>query len=506
MDNLTRRGRLVGGLRRLGPLSGVRRLLASLHVPSRRDWIRMRTGVVLVAALALLGPIVLTESDDVAGSPVHAAIGAPHQPNIVVILTDDQRTDSLLQMPAVKSLLVDKGTRYTDAFIPTSICCPSRSAILTGLYSHDSGVWENGGPHGGWVTFKRLGNEQRTIADALQQHGYRTGLIGKYLNNFGRFAPPGYKPPGWNRFEAFRLPSKSGAYYDYNIGQRGVSYGAGTQDYSTDVLGTRAVNFIWSTPRKRSLFLYFAPFAPHDPYSPAPRDIGSLKGKLPLYRPASIAASVADKPAWVRSRPQVPLAEIDRVRESQAEALKAVDNAVAAIVAALEHSGRLRDTLIVFMSDNGLQTGEHHLVGKSTPYNASTSVPLVIRWDGRVPAGQVSSRVALNVDLAKTIATAAHVPMTTDGISILGKSTRAGFVLEAGYNSRYARPPYCGWRTKEWMYVHYSSGEEEMYSYGTDPDELTNLAGNPAYAPQLAAMKAHAKQACSPMPPGFKWS
>jgi N-acetylglucosamine-6-sulfatase len=481
-------------------------LAASDRGPLRRRWMQVRVAVVITAAFALLGPLVLTDADDVNAAPTHASAGARHQPNIVLILTDDQRTDSLLQMPAVKSLLVDRGTRYTHAFIPTSICCPSRSAILTGLYSHDTGVWENGGFYGGWPTFQRLGNEQRTIALALHRHGYRTGLIGKYLNNFGHYAAQSYQPPGWDSFEGFRLPRKSGAYYDYDIGQHGDFYGSAAQDYSTDVLGTRAVNFIWSTPKQQSLFLYFAPFAPHDPYSPAPRDLGSLKGKLPPYRPASITASVADKPAWVRKRPQVSLSRIDYIRESQAESLKSVDNAVAAIVAALDHSGRLRDTMIVFMSDNGLQTGEHHIVGKSTPYNASTSVPLVIRWDGRVPAGQVDSRIALNVDLAKTFATAAGVPMATDGMSILGKRTRGGFVLEAGYNARYGRPAYCGWRTKDWMYVHYASGEEEMYSYRTDPDELTNLAGNPAFAGQFAAMKSRARQACRPMPPSFTWS
>jgi N-acetylglucosamine-6-sulfatase len=518
MDDLARRGPWQGVARRLRWLSAAPRLVATavglrvarlrtfLRTPSRARWLRLRGAVVLAAAFAMLGPLVLTDADDVNASPVHLPTGARHQPNVVVILTDDQRTDSLMSMPSVRSLLVDHGTRYTDAFIPTSICCPSRSAILTGLYSHDNGVWENGGKNGGWLTFRRLGNEQRTVAVALQRHGYRTGLIGKYLNNFGRLAPPDYKPPGWNRFEGFRLPHKSGAYYDYHLGQRGGAYGVGSHDYSTDVLATRAVNFIWSTPQKRSLFLYFAPFAPHSPYAPAPRDLGSLKGQLPVYRPASITAPLDGKPAWVRRLPPVTAAKIDSVRERQGESLMAVDDAVAAIVAALEHSGRLRDTMIVFMSDNGLQTGEHHILGKSTPYKASTSVPLVIRWDGRVPAGQVDTRIALNVDLAKTITTAAHVPMTTDGMSILGDRTRAGFVLEAGYNSRYGRPAYCGWRTKDWMFVHYASGEEEMYSYRSDPDELTNLAGNPTYARQLSAMKANAKRSCRPMPPTFKWS
>jgi N-acetylglucosamine-6-sulfatase len=518
MDDVSRRGprqRVAGylGSVRAAPrlfATGMRtrsvRLISFARTPSRARWLRLRTLAVLVAAFAMLGPLVLTDADDVNATPVHAITGARHQPNIVVILTDDQRTDSLLSMPSVRSLLVDHGTRYTDAFIPTSICCPSRSAILTGLYSHDSGIWENGGPHGGWLTFRRLGNEQRTVAVALQKQGYRTGLVGKYLNNFGRFAPPDYRPPGWDRFEGFRLPEKSGAYYDYHLGQRGGMYGLGTHDYSTDVLATRAVNFIWSTPKQRSLFLYFAPFAPHYPYAPAPRDLGSLKGQLPPYRPASITAPLDGKPAWVRNLPQVTNKKIDYVRERQGESLMAVDDAVAAIVAALDHSGRLRDTMIVFMSDNGLQTGEHHIVGKNTPYNASTSVPLVIRWDGRVPAGQVDSRIAVNVDVAKTIASVAHVPMTTDGMSILGKRTRTGFVLEAGYSARYDRPAYCGWRTKEWMYVHYATGEEEMYSYRSDPDELTNLAGDPAYAQQLAGMKANAKLACRPLPPSFKWS
>jgi N-acetylglucosamine-6-sulfatase len=119
--------------------------------PSRRPWMQRRLGV-LAAAFALLSPLVLTQADDVNAAPLQAATGARHQPNIVLILTDDQRTDSLLSMPSVRNLIVDRGTRYTHAYVPTSICCPSRSAILTGLYSHDSGVWDNGGDHGGFST------------------------------------------------------------------------------------------------------------------------------------------------------------------------------------------------------------------------------------------------------------------------------------------------------------------------------------------------------------------
>jgi arylsulfatase A-like enzyme len=471
----------------------------SLRSPSR-----VRSLTVLLAALALLSPLVLTRAEDLNAAPIKATSGHRHRPDVVVILTDDQRTDSLLSMPSVKRLLIDRGTRFTQAIIPTSICCPSRSAILTGLYSHDTGVWDNGGPHGGWQTFHREGNEKRTIAVALKKAGYRTGLVGKYLNGFGHWSPPNYTPPGWNQFEGFVLPRTSGAYYDYNIG-RTTQYGAGGSDYSTDVLASRAVDFIWSTPEKRSLFLYFAPFAPHSPYEPAPRDLGTLHGMLPPYRPASLFASVADKPAWVRARPPVREAHTEYIRERQGESLMAVDDAVAAIVAALEHSGRLRDTMIVFLSDNGLQIGEHHIVGKNVPYRQATSVPLVIRWDGHVAAGAVDDRLASNIDIAPTLAAAADVPMRADGSSLLGPTRRTGSLLEATFSGRYNRPAYCGWRTTDWMYVRYATGEEELYSYATDPDELHNLALDPAYATQLATMKAHAVKACRPMPPTFHW-
>ena len=135
----------------------------------------------------MLGPLVLTGADDAA--PVSVGALTRTNPDVVVILTDDQRTDTLLSMPSVRRLLVDRGTRFTEAHVPNSLCCPSRSTILTGLYSHDTGVWTNGGPNGGWLAFVKHGNEKRTIAVNLQRAGYRTALIGKYLNAYGHYAP-----------------------------------------------------------------------------------------------------------------------------------------------------------------------------------------------------------------------------------------------------------------------------------------------------------------------------
>jgi N-acetylglucosamine-6-sulfatase len=459
---------------------------------------------VVATAFAMLGPLVLVHGDDLHAQPVRASsVTRPH-PDVVLILTDDQSTNSLMGMSSVRRLLVDQGRRYTEMTVANPLCCPSRSTILTGLFSHHTGVWRNFGSHGGWPAFVGNGNEQRTVAVALQRAGYRTGLIGKYLNNFDS-SPFHYVPPGWSRFEAFRDVPFSGAYYDYRLGNDPKVFGSDEEDYSTDVLSTRAVNFIWSTPQPRSLFLYFAPYAPHSPSSPAPRDIGSLDGKLASFHPKSVRAPVDDKPAYIRRRRQVRQDVIDRVRQERRESLMAVDDAVAAIVAALEHSGRLQDTMLIFMSDNGFLTGQHRLIGKTVPYRGATSVPLVIRWDGRVPAGRIDRKLASNADIAATIAEAAGVSMATDGASLLGAVRRTGTVLEATDHAKIRRPAYCGWRTKWWMYVRYASGEEELYSYRRDRQELHNLAADPRYAQRVQSMKAQAKASCRPTPPGFHW-
>jgi N-acetylglucosamine-6-sulfatase len=463
---------------------------------------RIRTVLLIVAACALLSPLVLLGADD--AQPAGLSALTRTKPVVVVILTDDQRTDTLLSMPAVRQLLVDRGTRFTNAHVPNSLCCPSRSTLLTGLYSHDTGVWSNDGADGGWPAFVRYGNEKRTIALALQRAGYRTGLIGKYLNGYGRFAPADYHTVGWSEFEGFRIRDRSGAYYNYRIGNSQTLYGPGAGNYSTDVLARRAVNFVWSTPRDRSLFLYFAPYAPHLPAMPASRNVGALKGKVPTYRPASADASLTGKPAWMQGRRAVPQATIENLRERQGESLMAVDDAVAAIGAALQHSDRLRDTMIVFMSDNGFLNGEHRIIGKNVPYQEATSVPLVIRWDARFRAGVVDRRLTGNIDIAATIADAAGTRMTTSGLSLLRQKQRTGLLLEAP-DTRYGRPAYCGWRNADWLYVHYSSGEEELYSVTDDPNELHNLAYDPAQSAVLASLRAQTKTACSPRPPNFHW-
>jgi arylsulfatase A-like enzyme len=191
------------------------------------------------------------------------------------------------------------------------------------------------------------------------------------------------------------------------------------------------------------------------------------------------------------------------------ESLESVDEAVARTVQALRDAGRLDNTLIVFTSDNGLMLGEHRLfVRKNVPYRWSTDVPLVLRWDGHVAAGARDRRLALNVDIAATVASAAGISMPTEGLNLLGAVRRDGYPLEA---TRYRlarkslRPPYCGYRTRRYMFARYNGGFEELYDYRRDPQELTNVANRPRYEDVVTGLRERAHAECSPTPPGFSW-
>ena len=305
-------------------------------------------------------------------------------------------------MRHVQDLLVDRGRTYSRSMVPTSLCCPSRASILTGRYAHQTGVWSNSRPTGSWWAFHEQGNEDHTLAVALHDRGYRTALIGKYFNSFGNWAPEGYTPPGWDEFTVFRTPNRSGDYYDYTLSD-GTVHGSAPADYSTDVFADKAVDFVRSTPESSRLFLYLAPYAPHAPYRPAPRHLGAWKD-LPLFESPAVGEDVSDKPLWVQRLQPATEHQVHHVQRRQQESLMAVDEAVARLVAALQETGRLENTLFVFTSDNGMSWGEHNVLFKSVPYTPATAVPMVVRWDAQVAPGEVDPRLALNVDIASTIA------------------------------------------------------------------------------------------------------
>lgn len=430
----------------------------------------------------------------------------PSGVNIVLVVTDDQRYDTLQYMPYVQQLLVQQGITFGRAFASTPQCCPSRAGILTGLVSHHHGVLSN-------RDGARAFDDTSTVATWLQAAEYRTALIGKYLNGYADsncqlygqcfknvtgVHPWPYVPPGWNDWHAFGRVG----YYNYTLVENGseVSYGSTEAEYSTTVLAAKAVDFIQTTAVGQPFFLYFAPYAPHGRGEPAKSDRGLYAGIAPWRPPSWNEADVSDKPAWVQALPlldEAAINEIDTLRRNQLESLQAVDRAVKAIVDAVTATGRLESTVFIFTSDNGQSWGEHRWDAKMCPYEECVRVPLVIRVPG-VPARSEPHLMTL-LDLAPSIASWAGVLHASrmDGLSLARLAAmpntpwRNDLLIEMlGGEPGQDAMLYSAVRTKGNLYVEFLNGDRELYDLGADPYELTNRADSPEKAHLLAALKA----------------
>ncbi|MGZ8630943.1 MAG: sulfatase family protein, partial [Actinomycetota bacterium] len=430
--------------------------------------------------LLLVGALVFSGAGGLFGAtrPPRAA----GRPNVVLIVTDDQRWDTLSRMPGVRRVLGDPGVTFENAFVSNSLCCPSRASILTGAYSHTTGVYTNGGRYG----FQAF-DDDSTVATWLHDAGYRTALVGKYFNGAWPYT---FVPPGWDHWATFRGSHSLYFDYDMSIDGRLRSFGSDPSDYSTSVLGGLADRFIRGTDPADPLFLMLTPFAPHSPSTPAPGDRGAV---VPGWQPGPNLPerNVSDKPAYIRALD--PRSSDRKARERwarQVMTLRAVDEMVLRVAQALRDTGRLDDTLIVFTSDNGFALGEHRWTYKLTPYEESIRVPMVMRYDP-ITGGETSPALALNVDLAPTIADLAGIEAPgADGRSLMPvlsgetRTVRNAFPIEhAQYREASGRPDpptYCGVRTQRYTFVHYVTGEEELYDLGRDPFQLRNLASVPA--------------------------
>jgi arylsulfatase A-like enzyme len=426
-----------------------------------------------------------------AGVPVRFANEG--RPNIVLVLVDDLRFDLMPYLPLTTALLQPEAVEFSRAFVTTPECCPSRSSILTGLFSHNTGVLQSYGANGGAPRF----NPSSTIATWLAAAGYRTGLYGKYLNLYHFISPA--VPPGWSEFHAF-VGNDDDEYYNYVLNHNGSlsTYGSSPDQYSTAVLTSLATQFITGTPATRPLFLYFTPFAPHAPAIPEPGDIGSASS-FPAWRPPSFNESdVSDKPAWVRSSPLLTPTQIaseDLFHQRQIESVQSADRAVAALVAALQQAGRWDNTLFIFMSDNGLSWGEHRHRGKACLYEECVRVPLWIRAPGMIPA--TDTNLVAGIDLAPTMAAWAQI---TPGARVNGSSLlpllstpngpwRNEVLLEY-LGSSSPTTTFDGVRTPRFVYGEYQNGDRELYDLTTDPYQLQNVVADPAYSATVAALQA----------------
>ena len=470
--------------------------------------VRIAVALVAVGAVSCagLGASGQAGSPDKDRSKASAAPVEPYYPpNVVLILTDDQRWDTVSEMPTVMAELAGHGITFARGYVSNPLCCPSRASILTGQYSHSNGVYTNQARvHGGFAAF----DDRSTVATWLDDAGYRTAMIGKYLNGYEGT----YVPPGWDRWFATYL---NGAFYDYLATDDGLerAYGSDPADYGTSVLASQAVGFIDSTPSDTPLFLYFAPHAPHAPAMAAPGDRRAYTDLRPWRPPAYNEADTSDKPAYVADRPPLDAldaARIDEFRQSQLSSLLALDRAIGEIVEALERNGRLENTLIVFTSDNGMLWGEHRWWTKLVPYEESIHVPFIVRFDAMIRSPRVEDRLVLNIDLAPTFAELSSVRTDdADGRSLAplfegeGAPWRTDFLLEHLQRAPRTVPTYCGVHSDRYVYVRYRTGEEELYDLDRDPAQLENGIESDRYAETLNAMRQRLRAMCDPRPPGY---
>ncbi len=411
------------------------------------------------------------------------------QPNIVVIMTDDQRRDTFEVMPTV-SALRDESISFSNAFVTNPVCTPSRASLLTGRYSHNTGVLDNG-------DFAQL-DDSDTIATWLASAGYTTALMGKYVNNSELL---GLAPPaGWDEWKSF-LSASGGEFYSFRINDNGVEKKLGSGRYSTDWMGSQAVKFIRRQARD-PFFVLYTPYAPHGPSLPAHKYENEFTN-YPLHRPPSWFDDVSDKPTWVKfyksiADPALP-AIIDETRLDQLRTLLSVDDAVEHILTRLERLDLTDNTIVVFTSDHGFLWGEHWLSSKFNPYEESIRVPYSLRYPRRYPLPGTRDQMVLNHDLAPTLAelAGAPIPPDLDGVSLVplldsaSAPWRDEFLIET--EGEFITSPSVSVRTETFKYIDtdFSGGvTEELYDIVADPHERTNLASDPAYAAVLADMTA----------------
>jgi N-acetylglucosamine-6-sulfatase len=442
----------------------------------------------------------------------------PRGPNVVVIQTDDQTAASLNRrtMPNVHRLLVERGVTFTSHIVASPLCCPSRASLLTGQYPHNHGIRTN------TAGYAALRQKENTLPSWLRRAGYRTAHLGKFLNNYDRFAAePATPAPGWDEWSTMIPPY---GYFGFELGVNGErrAYGSGRADYLTTVLNRRATRFIRDSDRwNRPLLLALDQFAPHGQSRsergscgrsavPLPGDFRRFARERLPGTPAFAEADLSDKPRF-RWNHTLSKRRIEAIRANyrcRLATLRAVDRGVKRIVKALRHTGELERTVIVFTSDNGFLHGEHGIPAqKAQAYEEAIRVPLVVRTPRTAATGsRIVDAPTSNVDLAPTIidlagASPCRAPgrcRTLDGRSLVpflegrepdwadGRGLLTTFTNGHSRNAPTESCRFSAVRTREFAYVEYRALPDpatlecgrafarELYDLREDPFQLDN--------------------------------
>ena len=423
------------------------------------------------------------------------------RPNILIVLTDDQRfTGTMAVMPATRRWFGGGGVRFQNAFATTPLCCPSRASLFSGRYAHNHTVQTN--QRGAENAFAFGQTMQAYLHDA----GYRTAIFGKYFNAWDLSE----NPPDFDRW-AIESPHRANGYrggtWNVNGEQRTIAR------YSTKYIATRGTSFVRASEAHdtQPWFLELATFAPHQPALPERK---YADARLPRFRVerSMTERDRSDKPRYVREREAISLDKVRRARAEELRALMSVDDLVARIANVVAETHENRRTLAFFLSDNGTLWGAHGIMGKQTPYLPSIRVPMYARWDGHLQAGSTDRRLAANIDVAPTVLAAAGIqpaaPM--DGRSLLDRWRRNRMLLEYWRLKHPSDvPTWAATFTRGYEYVEYDAGGRivfrEYYDLRRDPWELTNLfrdgvrSNDPDAAPlhrQLAADRGCSASTC----------
>jgi N-acetylglucosamine-6-sulfatase len=529
------------------------------HSSPRRAQTRTRLAAA-AALLALLACLVLAARG--AESAGAAQQSAAQRPSFVVIQIDDATLDQLYAslnvggidvqaMPYTLSLLAGRGITFTRYYVPYPLCCPSRVSLLTGRYAHNHNVRGNVPPNGGFTGFKARQAYSHNLAPWLQAAGYRTVHIGKFLNGYGDepFDEGKDVPPGWSAWHSVLRADTNHYFYGYTLNDNGVLDGPfgdpgswdtreyGERDdfgcpaaplngkpcfYETDVFNRIAYEELIGTSPEQPFYLQLDYTAPHGDFrrpagpEPATRHYGTFAGApFPHDRSQGFnEGSVNDKPRFIREAPYLSLQDIHTYRvyyQKALESLRSIDEGVKLVVDTLGGLSRLRNTYVIFTSDNGFFYGEHRLTGgKFIAYEPATHLPLLIRGPGIKP-GTASGELAANIDIAPTILelAGAGADKSIDGRSLVpymkdpglrsrrpilfesfvetndveanGEPTaqraRAGSGRRGEAGASIVAPPkdYLGIRLGPYKYIEWPSGEKEMYDITKDPYELNNI-------------------------------
>jgi N-acetylglucosamine-6-sulfatase len=420
------------------------------------------------------------------------------RPNIVLVVTDDLDVPSAAVLPQLDGLLARSGVAFTRAFTSAPICAPSRASIFTGLYTHNHGLRVNAAPDGGFPAFRP--REGSTLATWLKAAGYRTALVGKYLNSYAAGASDDYIPPGWDEWFGRLSAYETHRYLDWWVNDNGqvLHYGTAAEDYSTDVEAGRAAGFVRRAATSgQPFFLYVAPEAPHVPSLYAERHGSEFRYELAPRVPSFNEDDVRDKPAFVRRNPPLSGPEIDdldRLQRFRLRSMRAVEDLVGQLLQALTETGQIERTWVFFTSDNGLLMGQHRISAqKGTFYDEAARVPLLVRGPG-VAGGQARDELVTVVDLAPTILELAGATTAEqiDGRSLVpllrGQATPSDWRREV-LLELYSPELNAALRTDRWSYMEWSSNELELYDLTADPYELQSLhlTADPGVVAPLAA-------------------